>query len=1683
MEASKVKKVVQKIWRILWKSILVILLLLILLIILIQTAPVQNFIVKKAQNWLKDKLQTEVSIGRLYINFPKYLVLEKLYVETPQKDTLIYSGKLEVNLNMWKLTRGQYHVSDLYWNDLTARITRDTAFNFQFIIDAFSSGDTTITATAPPSSATEPMNIQLNNIHLQNFDIRYHDDMTGNFADVLFNELSVKARSFQPDPLIVDIPDITLDGLKGSFIQKDPTVPPVPDTTASAPMQLLLDKITLTRTDFLFKSSTAHIETGIQLDRFDLKLNTIDIDKALLDIQNIGLTNTTAFVTLTAPGNTAPAPDTEADTSSAGWTINVKNLNVDNANIKFDDATAPRQAQGMDYMHLQANNLNLTMNDFYMGNDTIQGNITRAALQERSGLKLQQLRADFLYSEREAWLKNLYLSTPGTLLKDELYIRYPSIAAISDQPERLYLELRLKQSKVLIEDVLIFAPQLTEVPGFADRKATLRFDTQLKGPLGDLSIAQFNVSGWRSTYLNMDGHITNIFDLKALNADIRLKEFHTTSDDIYSLLPVNTLPDSFSIPATIDINGKLHGTTEDLTADLVINTSDGNVTLNGNASNIDDSLHILYNTTLFTEQLAVGKIIGQEAIGPLSLQLKAKGQGIVPERLQSAFELIVDSASYNGYTYTDLRANGSVDSMLVDLNAHIQNAAIHLSMDAKGDFNHPYPALYVNTTIDSIKTRDLHLTEDTIIYRGQVVADFKNVNPDSLDGELKIVQSVLVMNDQRLQIDSIGLQAMQTDTGEVIKLQAPFLFAHIWGNFEITQLGYIAQREANKYFQTRFNTDSVIITEPYTISGNIDIYRHNSLQSFLPELYRLDSIQIRMRGDNENGLRLFAAAPRITYGSNDITDLRFFITTRDTNNLNGYVNIREFKSGGLTLNKTQVQATAHDNHLDVNLHIHDAQEKLKYHLAANVQQPHSGAYQLHLDPDSLMMNYNLWRLDPGNRIYLDSSNIMVNAFTLQYNNQELSILTDTAAQGYPLTAAFKDFRIATLASFVQSDSMQMDGVINGYATVKYLLQDMELQSEIGIKDFNMNGDTIGSLQANILNEQPGIFNIDAGLTDRGNDVKITGTYNTNRDIDNPMNIQVRIGTLPMQTLEKLSMGYLRRTQGNIAGDIRVNGSPSAPSVNGEISFHNAVFAPYPLNSLLKIDNDKISIDQRGIHFSQFDIIDSSGQKATINGDALTTNFVNYNFNLTLNAQNFQVVNKEREIGDIFFGQVFLNTQLNINGTELSPDVEGSLQVNNKTDFTFILPQEDPSIVDREGIVHFIDKDALPNDTLFVNHYDSLNTVAVRDFDINLNITIDKEAILNVIVDEGNGDMLTVQGTANLTGGIDPSGKITMTGTYELEKGSYNLSFNFIKREFQIQKGSTLTWQGEPTMAEVDITAIYIANTGPIDLVENQLSGVDASVKNTYRQRLPFEVHLMMKDQLLKPTITFDIKLPEDGNYTVGKDVIETANNKLAQIRQEPAEMNKQVFALLLLNRFVSENPFETGNAGLSAESLARRSVSRLLSDQLNNLAANLIQGVDINFDLQSTEDYTTGTKANRTDLNVALSKQLLNDRLTVTIGSNFEIEGPAQGQNTNLADNVALDYRLSKDGRYMLRGYRKNRFEGVLEGFIVETGIGFILTVDYNRFRSVFESEKKRQRRQEAIRKRLEQKQQNKDAE
>jgi hypothetical protein len=809
------------------------------------------------------------------------------------------------------------------------------------------------------------------------------------------------------------------------------------------------------------------------------------------------------------------------------------------------------------------------------------------------------------------------------------------------------------------------------------------------------------------------------------------------------------------------------------------------------------------------------------------------------------------------------------------------------------------------------------------------------------------------------------------------------------------------------------------------------------------------------------GLQAVVNTPSMVFNGNEIEGLNVDVTTTPAGlQINGAIN--HLRSSTLDVYNTNIRATALNNVINFALDINDKANKDKYNLSGVLRQPSTGTYVLNLNADSLLLNYERWTVSANNELIISPTRIGANNFTLSKNGQQLSLQSTGA--GNALNATFNNFQIGTIMGIMQSDSLLVGGAVSGTVTFPDLMKQPLFTSDLTINDLNFKQDTIGNARINVSSTADNRYITNATITGRGNDIQITGSL-APRGTDVALDLDLAVRKMELSTFEGAMATAITRATGSINGAVKIGGTMAAPDVAGSLNFNNAAFNTTLLGGTFKIDNETLAVTESGFNFNNFTVRDSANNTLNLNGNVQTSNFINYYFNLDVDADNFQVINTTKKDNKIYYGDLVVSTDLHISGTERSPIIDGSVTVNEKTNFSVVVPQPEPGVAQRAGIVEFVDMDAPENDSLF-RAYDSLNTSALVGYDIAVNIEVRKEAIFNMVLDEANGDFVNVQGEALLSAGIDPSGKITLTGSYELQRGSYQLSFNFIQRRFEIQPGSRIVWLGEPTRANLDVTAIYVANAAPLDLVEDQIQASQVAIRNTYfMQKLPFEVHLALTGELLRPQVGFDIILPER-SYLVSRDVIQIVDIRLQQLRQEPSELNKQVFALLLLNRFVGQDPFSSSTAGgFSASDFARQSVSRLLTEQLNKLAAGLIGGVDITFGVTSTDDYTTGDRRTRTDLNVGLSKRLLNDRLTVSVGSNFELEGPQNTQSnsqgaSNMIGDISINYKLSKDGRYMLRTYRKNQYEGIVDGYIIESGLGFSINMDYDHFSEVLRRKK-----------------------
>ncbi len=629
------------------------------------------------------------------------------------------------------------------------------------------------------------------------------------------------------------------------------------------------------------------------------------------------------------------------------------------------------------------------------------------------------------------------------------------------------------------------------------------------------------------------------------------------------------------------------------------------------------------------------------------------------------------------------------------------------------------------------------------------------------------------------------------------------------------------------------NKDTI---EDYDFNFKAQIINGPLLKTFVPTLDRLEPINIKGHFATNDSWQATLDAPLIIMGSNRIQKLQLKAGSSQ-NAINIKTTLEQFSSGpSMIIYATNLDAKIADNKINFLVNLKDVNNKNKYRFGGIFNQQEPGIYSLIVNSDSLLMNYDKWNVAENNIIKLNNNDINVSNFIISKSGQQLSINSTSQGNNSPLEIKFGNFRIGTITAFAKQDTALADGIINGNVIIKNIATQPTFVGDFTITDLMFRSDTVGNLALKVNSSAADVYNANVTLTGKDNDIEIKGNYTVKPANQGTMDITMDIRKLQMSSVEAFSLGGISKGTGFLTGKFDMSGTFEKPDINGKINFNQVGFIPSMLGSYFTIDKEAITVNNEGVRFDSFNILDSAKNELSLDGNAYTTNFINYKLDLDLTANNFQALNSTKQNSKLFYGQFYFDTDLHIGGTEASPKVDGNLTVNEKTKLTVVLPQEQPGVVEREGIVRFIDYDSLSMDTtIMIAAGDSLSKSDLKGMDISVNIEIKKEAELTLIVDEGNGDFIRMKGTAQLTGGIDPSGKTTLTGNYEIEEGSYELSLNFLKRKFEIQKGSKIVWLGEPTRANVNVTAIYIAKTAPLSLVENQ---IDVPNLNIYKQKLP-----------------------------------------------------------------------------------------------------------------------------------------------------------------------------------------------------------------------------------------------------
>ncbi|HPM13666.1 MAG TPA: translocation/assembly module TamB domain-containing protein, partial [Bacteroidales bacterium] len=303
-----------------------------------------------------------------------------------------------------------------------------------------------------------------------------------------------------------------------------------------------------------------------------------------------------------------------------------------------------------------------------------------------------------------------------------------------------------------------------------------------------------------------------------------------------------------------------------------------------------------------------------------------------------------------------------------------------------------------------------------------------------------------------------------------------------------------------------------------------------------------------------------------------------------------------------------------------------------------------------------------------------------------------------------------------------------------------------------------------------------------------------------------------------------------------------------------------------------------------------------------------------------------------------------------------------------------------------------------------------------------------DALTQIIFDKQVGDIIKVRGEGNIQMNMDKLGAFTLYGDYRITSGDYLFTLkNLINKKFIIQNGGTITFNGDPFEAQIQISALYDLKASPLPIMP-----AITTDSATYKRRIPVQCNILLQNNLMNPDISYNISVAS--GYSDVQDILNAMSSD---------DKNKQFLSLLLMNSFFSQSDAQTINSSASFE---------VLSNQLNNLLSQSYSNIDLGV------NYRPGDMYSANEFELALSTQLLNNRILVNVNGYSEFGQSAdqtKRQTTEIAGDVSVEIKLTKQGNFRLKAFSRNNTDP-LEDRGNSQGVSVYFTREFNTFKELF---------------------------
>jgi hypothetical protein len=1367
-----------------------------------------------------------------------------------------------------------------------------------------------------------------------------------------------------------------------------------------------------------------------------------------------------------------PTP-AEKDTSHSKFTIKYGDLHLTNVRFVYRDFndTIP-QAHGINFGDIEANDLNGKISGIKIAGDSIKCFLEDLTLEEKSGLFVKKITALVTVSPKNIRADSLMLFTGNSYIHGFYRMYTDSFGDYSNFLEAVDMEADLKDSSYVNPiDVAFFTDVFR---GFNEK---IKINGYIKGPVANINSDNLNFSWGKNTWFNGSFVLKGLPDVERTFLKVEAKNLSTHYADL-AQIPAYPfyegkkleLPDNLQKLGKISFSGKAEGFLNDLLLAGVINTSLGKIVTEAALSTKGKEL--TYSGNFKTVNLNIGRFLGVDKLSEVSLNASVNGSGTTLKTLQGEISGTVQNVNYNNYVYKNLQVNGAFKNSLFD--GHFVSADPNANMSFTGKIDLKKKIPQINAEIDLYKLNlyacNISRADSIAVLSGKMSVDLRGENMDDLNGTLQADHIKFIKSNGIIKLDNTDLTISQDDKQNSLSMISSVADVEINGKFKSKTLQKSISNFLHDYFPTFFASDEKTKnnrfaakqekqnTDNLTFKIRVKDFTPVGIFLNMPLSVSPNSVVQGSFDAQKNVLIVSGIADKIEYNKTPVHD--WFLSVNTSNKQvklsTGFKRIDIADS--VYIGNFNFETTSIDNKSTFQI-FWDNQSKRKNsgEIDGKLIFTHS-SLDLDLGKFFVFTEDSLWQM-VGNDKFIVDSNGVVNFHDLIFTNGNQSAKLEGIISKNPkdqFIIELNNFKLSQLNPLLKRNGVDLQGTVTGTTSMSDLYNKVIFSSALNFNRLTLNNTLIGTGELNSFFDQTKSLVSINGFFKREfekiaesayNDIAFDGYYYPSRK-DSAIDITVHLNQFGLKTLQPFVKDIFTIDKGVVSGNINLRGALSKPLINGELELADVKnFKVDYLNAPYEIKSGKIKIEPGEITIDFIPIYDIYGNKATVYGNIFHDNFTNMKLDFDINTKDFMAMNTTSLQNSSYYGKAFCTGNIGLYGP---PDAL-SIEINAKTakGTQFFIPLVGPEEVSDNGYIRFVKIDSLQKKS-----NGTKNDFSGLSLKFNLEATPDAE--VQILFDAKAGDAIKARGSGNINMNISTLGNFEMFGTYTINDGSYLFTLeNVINKKFDIDNGSTIRWSGDPLNADINIAATYKQRTSlavffpQLQTTEQSAAGsstvASAGTGVDNNKRYPVNCKLYMRDKLLTPDISFGIELPT---------VTEVVRSQVMGYINNDQELNRQVFSLLLLRTFVTPLQLQQ-QSGVSAGGAVGNNASELLSNQLNSWLSNFTKAFNLGV------NYRPGGATSNEELDVAVSTQLLNDKLS--IDGNVGVNNNNQTKTSTLIGDLNVNYKLTPDGKVQLKAFNRSNdnFQIATLGGQFTQGAGVFYREEFNTANDLYERFKK----------------------